>query len=342
MRLAGLYSRNDQDMKSLLIIGTGSIGERHLRCFQATGRGEVAACEPNPTLRATIQERYGCKAFASLDEALAAGTWDASVICTPAHTHIPIAHRCLEHGSHILIEKPLAVSLEGIEELVALAASKQKVIRVAYVHRSIPVVASAREMVRSGRIGEVRHVVVTAGQNFPAARPAYASTYYARRSSGGGCIQDGLTHILHAVEWTMGPIERVYCDASHEALATEEVEDTVNLTARLQGNVPACFSINQFQAPNEVTLSFNGLLGSVRAEVHRQRYGIQLQGEPDWTWFDLPAEERDAMFIRQADGFLDAVDGMPDHLATLEDGLQTLKVNLAALQSADTRKEVII
>lgn len=337
-----LYSRNDQDMKSILIIGTGSIGERHLRCFLATGRRKVAACEPNESLRKTIQEKYGCVVYASLDEALAAEAWDATVICTPAHTHIPIARQCVERGSHVLIEKPLSVSLEGIEELVTLASAKQVAVRVAYVHRSIPVVMAVRDIVRSGKIGEVRHVVVKAGQNFPGARPAYASTYYAKRASGGGCIQDGLTHVLHAVEWIIGPIERVYCDATHEALATKEVEDTVNLVARLRGNVPAAFTINQFQAPNEVTLSFNGLLGSVRAELHYQRYGILLMGESDWTWFDMPQEERDAMFIRQAEAFLDSTEGRPDYLSTLEDGLQTLKVNLAALKSSDTHQEVII
>lgn len=329
-------------MKSILIIGTGSIGERHLRCFQATGRGEVAGCEPNEALRLTIQERYACPMFASLDEALAAQSWDVIVVCTPAHTHIPIARRCVEVGAHVLLEKPLSVSLDGIEELAVLASAKKVSVRVAYVHRSIRAVSAARETIQSGKIGEVRHVVVKAGQNFSIARPAYASTYYANRASGGGCVQDALTHVLHAVEWIVGPIERVFCDATHQALATPEVEDTVNLLARLQGDVPAAFTINQFQAPNEVTLSFNGLLGSLRAELHNQRYGIMLQGESDWTWVDMPPEERDAMFIRQAEAFLDSAEGRPDYLSTLEDGLQTLKVNLAALESSDMRKEVII
>ena len=280
--------------------------------------------------------------FASLDEALAVRTWDVIVVCTPAHTHIPIARRCLESGAHVLIEKPLSVSLDGIEELSKLAEERHRSVRIAYVHRSIPVVVAAREAVLSGKIGEVRHVVVKAGQNFPAARPAYASTYYAKRASGGGCVQDALTHALHAVEWIAGPIERVFCDASHQALATPEVEDTVNLVARLRGDVPAAFTINQFQAPNEVTFSFSGLLGSVRAELHNQRYGVMLLGESDWTWIEMPPEERDAMFIRQAEAFLDSTEGKPDYLSTLADGLQTLKVNLAALESSDTRKEILI
>ena len=60
------------------IVGVGSIGERHLRCFQATGRAEASFVEINPALRATIAERYHVPGFADLDAALAAGAGSAS------------------------------------------------------------------------------------------------------------------------------------------------------------------------------------------------------------------------------------------------------------------------
>ena len=95
-------------MKAILIIGVGSIGERHLRCFQGTGRCKVAACEPNEALRQTIGTRYGCDTYASWQDALSSAQWDAAVICTPAHTHIPIATAWVEKGVPVLIEKPLS------------------------------------------------------------------------------------------------------------------------------------------------------------------------------------------------------------------------------------------
>jgi len=329
-------------MKSILIIGTGSIGERHLRCFQATGRCTVVACEANESLRERMRTTYGCVVYASLEEALDGGAYDAAVVCTPAHTHIPISLQCVQAGLDVLIEKPLSVSLDGLEELAAAVASHQSVVRVAYVHRSISAILAAREALLGGVTGEVRHVVMVAGQNFPRARPAYASTYYTNRAHGGGCIQDALTHTMHAVEWLVAPIERVYCDASHEVLAGVEVEDTVNLTARLRGGAAASFAMNQFQAPDEVTFTFHGPKGSVRAELHNQRVGAMALGEKEWTWTAMPVEERDVMFVRQAEAFLDAMDGQPDNLSTLSEGIQTLRVNLAALESADTRREVLI
>lgn len=329
-------------MKSVLVVGTGSIGERHLRCFQNLESGVVAGCEPNAALREKIADTYGCEVFSALDEALASRSWTAVVICTPAHTHIPIATRCAEMGIHLLLEKPLSTSLDGIPALIQTAAGRGLVARVAYVHRSIPTVMAARKLLLSGVTGAVKHVVATAGQHFPTARPAYASTYFARRESGGGCIQDAITHTIHAVEWLVAPFTRVFCDASHQALAGVEVEDTVNVVGRLRGDIPVSVVQNQFQAPSELCITIHGLLGSVRVELHRQRVGFLPLGGQDWQWSDLPPEERDGMFVRQARSFLGAIDGEPDDLATLEDGLQTLKVNLAALRSADERKEFLI
>src|SRR4051812_36646226 len=100
---------------AVLIIGCGSIGERHLRCFQKTGRCEVSACESNEGLLRRIGEQYGVATFSSLDAALAAKRPDALVICTPAPTHLSIARRGAEQGAALFIEKPLAVTMDEIE-----------------------------------------------------------------------------------------------------------------------------------------------------------------------------------------------------------------------------------
>ena len=76
---------------SILIAGVGSIGERHLRCFIASGRADVSFCEVNASLSRKIAEQYTvAQSFDSFDSALAAKP-DAVVICTPAHLHVPMA-----------------------------------------------------------------------------------------------------------------------------------------------------------------------------------------------------------------------------------------------------------
>jgi predicted dehydrogenase len=322
-------------MHSTLIIGCGSIGERHLRCFQKTGRCSVAACDTNPTLLATIKERYGVEVFASLDAALAEAQFDSVVICTPAHLHLPIAIKLLNLRLHVFIEKPLAIDTALVPQVREAIAQAQRFVAVAYVYHLMPWVANAREFLKQVELGKVLHVSSMSGQHFPTFRPAYRDIYYTRHELGGGAIQDALTHLVNAVEWLIGPCTRVYCDAAHQALEGVTVEDTVNVTAR-HGQVLVSFAMTQFQTPNENTLLIHCENGSVKIETNHQRWGVMRRGDADWTWHQTPPQERDDMFIAQANAFLDGVEGRDTPLCTFEEAVQTLKFNQAALRSAAT------
>ena len=107
---------------NLLIIGVGSIGERHVRCFGRTGRVRISICDSNAALCEQVATRYDVARWtSSLDEALVESC-DAAVICTPAHLHIPMAAQLTEAGIDLLIEKPLSTSLEGVAELTEAIA----------------------------------------------------------------------------------------------------------------------------------------------------------------------------------------------------------------------------
>jgi predicted dehydrogenase len=123
-------------MRSLLVIGCGSIGERHLRCFQCTERCTVAVCDTNARLLGTVMERYGVPRFPSLDAALAGGLFEAAVICTPAPFHLPMAVQTLGTGLHTFIEKPLAID------------TAQSFVAVVYVYHVMPWVREARVLAR--------------------------------------------------------------------------------------------------------------------------------------------------------------------------------------------------
>ncbi len=320
--------------KRVLVIGVGSIGHRHLRCFQKTGRVRLSICEVNQELARQIAEQYGVEhVYHDVDTALAERP-DAAVVTTPAHLHVPISTRLAEAGVHLLIEKPLSTSLAGIAELQQAIARRGVVAAVAYVYHAHPVLSDMRKALLEGRFGAPVHVVATCGQHFPTYRPAYREIYYKDRATGGGAIQDALTHILNASEWLVGPIDRLVCDAAHQVLEGVAVEDTVNLLAR-HGRALASYSLNQHQAPNEVTITVVCERGTARFEGHAMRW--RWMEKPEESWHDVPFEplERDALFVTQAQGFLDAVDGLAPPLCTLEQGLQTLRVNLAALASAE-------
>ena len=322
------------NVHKVLVVGAGSIGERHLRCFQATGRATVNLVEINDSLRRIVAERYDIReASGDLDTALASRP-DAAVIATPAPLHVSLATRLAEAGIHVLIEKPLSTNLEGIDRLRQVVRERAVTAAVGYVYRCHPSLVALRKAVLGAQFGRPVELVAVCGQHFPTYRPGYRDIYYRDRTTGGGAIQDALTHIVNAGEWLLGPVDRLVTDAAHLVLDGVAVEDTVHLLTR-HGAALASYSLNQHQAPNEMTLTVICEKGTARCEFHEHRWRWLV--EPGGTWQDerIPPLERDALFITQANAFLDAVEGRAAPLCTLEEGLQTLRVNLAALASVE-------
>src|SRR3569833_3404262 len=156
-----------------LAVGAGAIGERHARCFLSTGCANVWLCEVNDSLRNAVAERYGIeKTFASLADALAAKP-EAVVIATPANLHIRMTAACLRAGCHVLVEKPLSISTDGVDDLLRLAESCGRVVTVGYTYRSHPTQQKKHETKQNKRFGEPLELVATCGQDFAFYRPAY-------------------------------------------------------------------------------------------------------------------------------------------------------------------------
>ena len=321
----------------VLIIGGGSIGERHVRCFLRTGNAEVSLCEINPELRERLSAQYEINGlYDDLDQALA-GKPELAVVCTPAHLHIRHAMACARAGAHLLIEKPLSTSPEGIDDLLNLISERNLIAGVAYTLRCHPMLTAMRAAWQTGEFGKPLHVTVVSGQHFPLYRPAYRNIYYTDRATGGGAIQDALTHLVNAVEWIVGPATEVAADAQHQFLDGVTVEDTVNLIAR-HGETLATFSLNQYQAPNETSITIVGERGTTRYEAHNTRWLAAIEPGADWQVRDACSMERDDMFVEQAQRTLHAIEGQGPVTCTLDEARQTLRVNLAVLAAADNRK----
>lgn len=321
------------DAPRVLIVGVGSIGERHLRCFRAAG-ADVTLCEPNAAIRERVASEHGiARSFPSLDAAMDDAPL-AAVVATPAQTHVSIARQLVDRGIHVLVEKPLSTRVDGIDELTRAVAARGVVAAVAYVMRANPGLAAMRDAIVGGRFGKVVQITATCGQSYPTFRPNYRELYYARRASGGGAIQDALTHVLNAGEWLAGPIDRLVADAARQVLDGVEVEDTAHLLTR-QGGAMGAYALNQYQQPNETSVTVACERGTARWEPFANRW--RWCDEPNGPWHDEPHEplDRDGPFVRQARGFLATIAGEALPLCTLDEGIQTLKVNLAALDSAD-------
>lgn len=315
---------------NVLIVGGGSIGERHLRCFQQIGC-DVALCETSDARRQEVAAQYGLATTFAATRDAAKQSWDGVVICTPAHLHVEHVVQLAPTTPALLIEKPLCTRRVDVERLQA--ATADKVVQIAYVLRAHPAVQHVRRQLAAGQIGTLHEVTVVAGQHFPTFRPAYREIYYARRESGGGAIQDAATHLFDLIQHLAGPLDWVFCDAAHQELPGVEVEDTVHVVGRA-GRVMVSLALNQFMAPNETHVQLNGSAGSLAIRLHEQRSGQFLRGDAEWSWTEAPVRERDDLFRWQAENFLAAAAGRQPPLCSLDDGVRALQVNLAALASA--------
>jgi predicted dehydrogenase len=321
----------------MLVVGVGSIGERHTRCFLATDRVVIGICELNDTLRTGVSDRYNVTdVFATLEEALAQ-QWDAALVATPAHTHIPIALQLAQAGIPLLIEKPLSTTMDGVQELLDEVKRQNLLAAVSYNYRAYPALTAMKEALDTGRFGAIRQLNANVGQNFATYRPAYASVYFANRAQGGGAIQDALTHIINIGEWLAGPVDRISGDAAHQHLEGVEVEDTVHAFAR-HGDVMASYALNLYQQPNETVITLACEKATLRYEVAKNQWSWMNEVEGEWHEEHHPLEERDTCYVLNANAFLDALEGPAAPLCSLEEGVQTLKVNLALLASVNAPK----
>jgi predicted dehydrogenase len=223
-----------------------------------------------------------------------------------------------------------------VVELDREAAAAGLVAGVAYPYRAHPALAAMRSFLAAGQLGLPLQVNVVAGQNFPTYRPAYRDTYYRQRASGGGAIQDALTHLINAVEWLIGPTTSVVADAACLKLDGVEVEDTAHVLAR-HGGVLTSYSLNQHQPANELTITVVCERGQARFEGHRTKWSW-LQ-EVDGAWHDEVFQlDRDTLFRQQADAFLTAIEQGTFPLCPLAEGRATLNTVLAILGSLDSRR----
>ncbi len=105
-------------MKKVVIVGAGGIGKRHIRGYLKTGRAELSVVEPDDAKRDEVLGEYDIAAgYADISDADLKGL-DLAVICTPAHVHVPLAQACADAGLPFLVEKPLAVAMDGVDKLV--------------------------------------------------------------------------------------------------------------------------------------------------------------------------------------------------------------------------------
>jgi len=185
----------------LLVIGAGSIGQRHLRNTLQLGGVECAVVEPDQKQREAVAAACSVPVFEDLDEGIA---WrpQAAMVCTPSHAHLEPSLRCASEGIHLFIEKPISHSMDGLDELKRLVEKNNLICLVGYNLRFHPGLQAVKRVLDEGRLGSLWFAEIEYGHYLPFWRPDqdYRKTYSAHRDMGGGAILD-LIHELDYAQW---------------------------------------------------------------------------------------------------------------------------------------------
>lgn len=324
-------------MKRVLIVGSGGIGRRHLKGYTLTGRAQLAIVEPDEGRRREAAETFGItEAYASLGDA-DLSSFDLAVICAPANYHVPLMRQCAAAKLPFMVEKPLSVTFDDVDTALAEVKAAGIEARVGYVRRVANEMVTLREQIIGGKIGRPRLAYLNASQEFPKYRPDFQRTYYARPEMGGGAILDAASHLFDMLIWILGRPTDVSCMFDRLVLTGTDTEDTCLVNIRFESGAMANVTINQFQKPNVATFEFIGDAGNLMIEHSTLKFADDDSGKwkDERNFMDglVPTEAHQARFRLQADAMLDAIEGKPCWLATLDEARDNLRIALAAKQS---------
>jgi predicted dehydrogenase len=195
--------KNNFSHLRVLILGVGSIGERHIRNLWTLGVTQITAYRTRnlPFRDIGLAE---VKTINHLN-VIQPGMFDCAIICSPTHLHLEQSIWCATMGIHTLIEKPISHHLNGLAQLKKTVAEKQLVFSVAYMMRFHPLTIALKEIIASGSLGKVVYIESEWREFLPDWHPweDYRESYAALAEMGGGAALT-LSHDLDLVCWLLG------------------------------------------------------------------------------------------------------------------------------------------
>jgi predicted dehydrogenase len=327
----------------ILIVGLGSIGQRHLMLAKQITTGADIRVLRHQSCSAVPEGANGH--FFRLDEAIAFAP-QIAVIASPSPFHIETAQALANAGVHLLIEKPLSDSLKGIEQLIETCQRNGTVLLTGYNLRYLPSLQRFRDLLSKRVIGKVLSVRCEIGQYLPSWRPDtdYRKGVSARQELGGGALLE-LSHELDYLRWIFGEVEWVKATLSRQSSFEIDVEDSAHLTlgflpaadgTRLIGTVNLDFirhdTTRLCTAIGESgSLRWNGLTGEV---------AFFPAGAKEWRQESSYPHQRDDSYLAEWQHFITCVVGQNSPLVSGEDGLKVLEVIEAARESAVSAGQV--
>lgn len=343
------------------IIGLGVIGKAHFDVlFRASNAMAAAVADPTPEARAFARAR-GIPAYEDYREMLDRESLDGVVVAVPNAEHVPVSQACVARGIAVLVEKPIAETLEAARLLCDVAARHKVPILVGHHRRHNAVVRRVRQGIGEGLIGRPVVAAVMYDQLKP---QSYFSVAWRRDKAAGGPILINLIHEIDLLRFLYGEIVELQALAS-SATRGFDVEDTAGVLLRFENGAIGTISLTDAAAtPFSWDLASGefdlmaGTAGLARQKVSTHvlggthgtltlptlhHFSYRGDGEPGW----LSELARDTLrigpahtYLRQIEHFACVARREAEPLVSGIDGMRTLEATLAVKQAIASGRTV--
>ncbi|MEK3978654.1 Gfo/Idh/MocA family oxidoreductase [Psychrobacillus sp. FSL K6-2836] len=206
------------------IVGCGFIAKKHAQAIKNIENASlVAVCDRVPDLMKPYVEEHGATPYMDIEEMLKDETIDIVNICTPSGTHAVLAELIAKLGKHVIIEKPIAMTIEETNRIIQ--ATEQNNMKLAVVHpnRFRPVVMKLKEILNKNLLGKISHALCIVNWNRDQAYYDQAP-WRGTKEHDGGVLMNQAIHNLDLLLWFMGnPVEVFSMEATR--LRNIEAED---------------------------------------------------------------------------------------------------------------------
>lgn len=321
------------------VIGAGGIAQAvHLpnlkRCDDVN---LVAVCDLDSTKAGLVAEKFHAPVFMrDPQRLLTRDDIDAVLILTPTNAHLALALTALEGGKHVLIERPLARTVQEAEKIVTAARKADRIVMVAMNHRFRPDAMILKNFIEGGELGDI--FMVRSGWLKKKGRWSGAEWHFRKSLSGGGVLMDLGLQMLDLSLWLMDnyDVESINAVAFNQMLGLE-VEDTIACQLRLKGNkILTLHASWALLAPG--TQAYSHFWGTTGAAVlNPLRIDKEMHGNLVNVTPDKPISQKQlyqASFEYELRHFIECVRNQRQPISSAQDALKVLRIVEAIYQAA--------
>lgn len=249
----------------ILVIGCGSIGQRHIRNLISIKAGLILAFDIDEKKLKEVQEiSSSIKVFSILNKA-----WkekpQAAFITIPTALHIKYAVEAAKKGCHLFIEKPLSHNTGRLNSLVKITKNAGLITFIGYNFRFNNCLLKIKELIKNKAIGNIIDGRCHFGSYLPERHPRedYRAGYGARKDLGGGAILDALSHQMDYLIFLFGKPSTVFCYSNKSSDLDIDVEDTVESLVKFQAGQMISLHADFIQRPYKHTFELIGENGTI-------------------------------------------------------------------------------